>query len=179
MGVASCVTRWKSVRWCVLKDMAVALLSRVAARVHEQWAVFENTFPGPEQQRRPLFGAVHALIHLCGCLYVLPQAIPCRLVGVAPVPVSLSMLENGAGMWLCGGWRLILHPPLPSLPFPLPPPSLTAVLRNMAFEQEAHRHEILTFGGIEALLKVCEVMKYIDAFTNVSIMPPSLPPPCS
>lgn len=95
---------------------------------------------------------IHARIHLCGCLYVLPQAIPCRLVGVAPVPASQSMLENGAGMYASCVMAGIL--PLSLSPFFFPP-LLSAVLRNMAFEQEAFRHEILTFGGIEALLKVC------------------------
>ena len=47
----------------------------------------------------------------------------------------------------------------------------------MAFEQEAFRREILTFGGVEALLKVCGVLKYIDAFADVTSYSPSLPAP--
>ena len=43
---------------------------------------------------------------LCSRPLLTPQAIPCRLVGVAPLPASVRMLENGAGMlsmaW-CGG----------------------------------------------------------------------------
>ena len=80
-----------------------------------------------------------------------PQAVPCKLLGVAAVPTCVAMLENGAGekkgrmiSFVASG----LHDDSYFIT------GLAAVLRNMAFEKYAYRYEIKNFGGIGALMKV-------------------------
>jgi hypothetical protein len=60
-----------------------------------------------------------------------PFAVPCKVLGVAPIPVCTVVQENAA-----------------------------AVLRNLAYEDAAYRKEIVAFKGAEALLQLahsCDV----------------------
>lgn len=80
------------------------------------------------------------------CRGVPPQAVPCRLRGVCPLPASTSLLENAV-----------------------------AVMRNMAFEMDCFRKEIQNFKGIEFLVKMAEtpdrgtVLQALGALLNITV----------
>ena len=46
-----------------------------------------------------IYKLVEGMLHVCMMErgWLCPQAVPCKLLGVAAVPTCVAMLENGAG----------------------------------------------------------------------------------
>ena len=81
-----------------------------------------------------------------GSLALLPslKAVPCQLVGLKPF-CSTVILENAAGLSVHCVTHCFIYTCVGSL---------AAILRNIAFENDAYRMEVKSCGGIEMLLEV-------------------------